>query len=1173
MVASGVGQYSMDIKSNLKDFYGDILKTKKSLKELTDKKIRLEADSTELDQLRDKGQRIAAQMRELRQQKTEIKLGNTDIKNTDLALRMIDRQIAKLNRDKLDVEAEIQPIRTANAELYKVDKEIDRINNSRVDIKFSDSVKNFGDSMNKMGDGILKKFNPLTSKLNQMFGFGLITKGIDSVTNMVNGSVDSAIKRVDTLNNYTKVMSNLGVNEKDALSSKQDLVKGLQGLPTALDDGVSAVQRFTSTNSDVGKSTKMFLALNNALLAGGGSADIQSSALEQLSQAYSKGKPELEEFRAMQTAMPGQLKQVATSMGMSVNELQQAMTGQNATVSMDQLMDKIMELNEKGSKGFSSFADQAKNATGGVQTGIANMHTAVTRGVAGLINSLDKMLKDAKLGGISGVLGNIGSEIEKGLGSIGELVEKNKEPILKFFNSLSKTLSSIFEAMKKFDYSSFFNGLGKGFKSLKDDGMVVIKFAKPLFDLISGSLGNKNTAETLGKLIPRLFEFGIALKAVGMATKVTGTVGGFIGKLSKFNLPKFPSFGGKTKGEELPLKNISINDFKSLGLKMLTIAGISANIYLAAKALEEVQNVGDLGSLQPKMLAIAEAVTGMGVLVFAAGKLMDSKTAVTGILTVAGIAGDIFIMAKALEEVNNINSDFGSIQAKIGQIALCVVEIGALSAVVGALMDTGAGAIVLASGLAAILAIAGTLYLTGQAVASISSLEIDSEKISTNIGAIKETITALGTLGFDSSVFDALGELLNSLINLGIMASVVGIGHEIEELQSIVLVPETIGTNIGAIKTTLTMLNELGFEGSVFEQLGELLNSFMKLGIVGNIVNIGGQLSKLQELDLDQKKVTDTINTIKSVINLVSGGDDGGLFSKLGKLIDGALDADDFALANEKFKAINAIGSTLQELQKKSLDQKAINANITIIRDAINSISNFATDDIVNNLGGMAEALATITEEITKNYPPEYADLGKLLATKMNEGFKSNLNFKKAVSERMNEINKDMARGKGSDLANGLNSGFDSTLKLSEKIKNQINEAMNQDYKTSVTVDVIKNEVTKKAKKSGKGNNAHGGLMTNPHGTEIIDSPEHPVLDNGEYVIPKKIVKALGTPFFNQLRSGQISRTFAGLGQKVSHTTSNVVNNIYNNTTNQNMNVYPGPRQDVMFIANRRIRV
>ena len=76
-----------------------------------------------------------------------------------------------------------------------------------------------------------------------------------------------------------------------------------------------AVQRFTSANGDIEKSTDLFLAVNNAILAGGASSEIQASALEQLSQAYAKGKPDMMEWRTLMTAMPAQLKQVANAMG------------------------------------------------------------------------------------------------------------------------------------------------------------------------------------------------------------------------------------------------------------------------------------------------------------------------------------------------------------------------------------------------------------------------------------------------------------------------------------------------------------------------------------------------------------------------------------------------------------------------------------------------------------------------------------------------------------------------------------------------------------------------------------------------------------------------------------------------------------------------------------------
>lgn len=201
------------------------------------------------------------------------------------------------------------------------------------------------------------------------------------------GNVDAAIKRVDTLSNYSRVMANLGVGSVQANASVQKLSNKLIGLPTTLDDASGAVQRFTAVNGNISRSTDMFLALNNAILAGGASSEIQKSALEQLSQSYAKGKPDMFEWRSAMTAMPAQMKQVAEAMGfVNASALGEAL--RNGTVSMDQFMDTIMKLNTQGINGYQSFEEQAKNATGGIATSIANMRTAIVRCMSEVMNTI-----------------------------------------------------------------------------------------------------------------------------------------------------------------------------------------------------------------------------------------------------------------------------------------------------------------------------------------------------------------------------------------------------------------------------------------------------------------------------------------------------------------------------------------------------------------------------------------------------------------------------------------------------------------------------------------------------------------------------------------------------------------------------------------------------------------
>ena len=177
-----------------------------------------------------------------------------------------------------------------------------------------------------------------------------IDKLISTTFNAITSSVGDAISRLDTLNNYTTVMQNLGASADDADSSLTTLSKGLDGLPTALNEAATGVQRLMASNGDINKSTSYYLAMNDALLAGGTSVEIQSAAMEQLLQIYSTGKVESDAWVSVLTAMPAQLQQVAESFGYTST----AVSGdfytalQDGTISMNEFMDRMVLLDTEG---------------------------------------------------------------------------------------------------------------------------------------------------------------------------------------------------------------------------------------------------------------------------------------------------------------------------------------------------------------------------------------------------------------------------------------------------------------------------------------------------------------------------------------------------------------------------------------------------------------------------------------------------------------------------------------------------------------------------------------------------------------------------------------------------------------------------------------------------------
>lgn len=336
-----------------------------------------------------------------------------------------------------------------------------------------------------------------------------ITKIISAGINAVKNSVDDAIKRVDTLNNYPKVLQNLGFDANDAKKSINELSDGLDGLPTALDSATISVQRLVSKNSDLDKSTKYFLAMNNAILSGGASIDIQNSALEQLTQSYAKGKPDLMEWRTLQMAMPGQLKQIAKAMGY-VNDAELYEAFKDGTVSMDQFMDTLVKLNNEGSGNMASFKEQAKDATSGISTSITNLKTAVTRGLANIINSVDEGMKQAGIGGIN------------------ENIQKLSKNISKVMNTISSKMPSIIKHIKTLSIALVTaKASATTFKASLEITNVAKKFVRDSESIKQGSKKIKESSEAM-QYLKQTFNMFTSNPFALATTGVVALVGGML---------------------------------------------------------------------------------------------------------------------------------------------------------------------------------------------------------------------------------------------------------------------------------------------------------------------------------------------------------------------------------------------------------------------------------------------------------------------------------------------------------------------------------------------------------------------------------------------------------------------------------------------------------------------
>lgn len=301
-----------------------------------------------------------------------------------------------------------------------------------------------------------KKLTSSMGGLTKAFTLGSLASGaVSKGIQMISEYSGRAIQRIDTMNNFPKVMQNFGVSADEASASIKRIDKSVQGLPTSLDQAVAGVQDLFMVTKDLKQSEQLFKAVNDsAMVFANGSTEAVDRFIYGYKQALSAGKVSAQDFNQMNEAIPGLMSKVADKMGVTYKELKEGLS--NGSISIEQFNSALKSLDTEGVGSMEALEKSAHTATGGIQTSIANMKTAFARGVAGIIKSVDGALQP--FGGLTGVitkLGKIGEEAFKVIGDVlsavlpklinfGKWVQKNKT----WIGALVIVLGSMYAAFK-----------------------------------------------------------------------------------------------------------------------------------------------------------------------------------------------------------------------------------------------------------------------------------------------------------------------------------------------------------------------------------------------------------------------------------------------------------------------------------------------------------------------------------------------------------------------------------------------------------------------------------------------------------------------------------------------------------------------------------------------------
>lgn len=273
---------------------------------------------------------------------------------------------------------------------------------------------------------------------------GLAYKGID----MVKNSLDGAIDRYDTLNNFPRVMAQIGFDAETSQKAINKLSDGIQGLPTRLDEVAATAQSIAIMTGDLDLAVDTTLALNNAFLASGASAQDAKRGLDQYVQMLAKGEVDLQSWRTLQETMPYALRKTAEAFGFTgesaTNDFYEAL--KSGEITMAEFNAKLIELDQAQG----GFAETARTASAGIKTAWTNMKTWFVMGVADILGAIDDAL--GGVGSIEGAINGLKPIVQGAFGWIADVaipaVAEGVRWLIDRFNEFKPTLESVKNAFQ-----------------------------------------------------------------------------------------------------------------------------------------------------------------------------------------------------------------------------------------------------------------------------------------------------------------------------------------------------------------------------------------------------------------------------------------------------------------------------------------------------------------------------------------------------------------------------------------------------------------------------------------------------------------------------------------------------------------------------------------------------
>lgn len=312
----------------------------------------------------------------------------------------------------------------------------------------SKELENLGDAATKSGQGAEKAENDIdglgkgTKKASISVKDLAISLGLVKIAsvafNVLKSSMDAAITRFDRLNQFPRVLQNLGVSAQDTDRAMTKMLEGISNLPIPLEEITSTVQRMYTSFDDIDKSVDTAIALSNALIGSGSSAEEAKRGTDQYIKALQTGRFDMNMWTTLQETMSIGLNELAKEFGFTGASAQQDLYKalQNGKIPMNEFNDRLIEIGT----GTGRMAELAKESSAGIGMSLNSLKGTAARGMASIIESFDNLSIKVSDKSIAQHIESLRSIISAAFKVINNVIASSEPVLILFISGIQATI-------------------------------------------------------------------------------------------------------------------------------------------------------------------------------------------------------------------------------------------------------------------------------------------------------------------------------------------------------------------------------------------------------------------------------------------------------------------------------------------------------------------------------------------------------------------------------------------------------------------------------------------------------------------------------------------------------------------------------------------------------------